>query len=107
MEARFTLIDDGKLIEFSIDGDITQRFRQTVSAQVFLDQQLTTITRFLSRYGERKKRLSCMPHAGLDNKKEERARDARVTPPLESERRDAGASSLHFLSSMWCRCRDE
>lgn len=54
-EARLSLIDDGRLIEFSIEGDEAGRYRHTVSAQAFVEQELATITRFLSRYEARKK----------------------------------------------------
>lgn len=45
--------NDGRLIEFSIEGDEARRYRHTVSAQAFVEQEIATITRFASRYEAR------------------------------------------------------
>lgn len=52
-EARLELIDGGMTVAFLVEGDEHHRYRQLVGAQTFLEQQLATITRFLTRYQAR------------------------------------------------------
>lgn len=53
-EARLELADEGTTVAFLIEGDDTNRFRQRVDVSTFMEQQVATVSRFLTRYQERK-----------------------------------------------------
>jgi|GEM_PF-6230722 hypothetical protein len=53
-EARLEVIDEGTTVAFLVEGDDLHRFRQRVDVSTFMEQQVATVSRFLTRYQERK-----------------------------------------------------